>query len=132
MPKVHHQDSPISRCRFLEYLELANRLRDSADTRVVRIANAGSIASAFGTEKTKCAIGWKPPTAKSENGWNIAFAKSTKNESAAGAGDQRSPVTNAWPFGEGAAPGWGTLSTPLPTPGLAQGRTSDTKPRGMA
>jgi hypothetical protein len=29
---------------------------------------------------------------------------------------------------EGAAPGWGKLSTPLPRPGLAQGRTSDTKP----
>jgi hypothetical protein len=121
MPKVHHQDSPISRCRFLEYLELANRLRNSADTRVVRIANAGSIASAFGTEKTKCAIGWKPPTAKSENGWNIAFAKSTKNESAAGAGDQRSPVTNAWPFGEGSGAGLGDTLDAAPHAGLGPG-----------
>jgi hypothetical protein len=32
---------------------------------------------------------------------------------------------------EGAAPGWGKLSTPLPTPGLAQGRTSDTKPASI-
>jgi hypothetical protein len=31
--------------------------------------------------------------AKSESGWNIAFAKSTKSESNAGAGDQRSLVT---------------------------------------
>jgi hypothetical protein len=40
-------------------------------------------------------------------------------------------VTNAWPFGEGAAPGRGKLSTPLPTPGLAEGRTSDTKPASI-
>ena len=32
---------------------------------------------------------------------------------------------------EGAAPGWGKLSTPLPTPGLAQGRTSHTKPASI-
>ena len=93
MPKGHHQDSPISRSRSLEYLELASRLRNSTDTRGVRIANAGSIASAFGTEKTKCAIGCKPLMAKSENGSNIAFAKSTKSESTAGGGDKRTPVT---------------------------------------
>src|SRR5690348_2733735 len=93
MPKGHHQGSPISRSRSREYLELASRLRNSADTKGVRIANAGSIASALGTEKTKCAIGWKPRMAKSGDGWNIAFAKSTKSESAAGAGDRCSLVT---------------------------------------
>jgi hypothetical protein len=34
-------------------------------------------------------------------------------------------------IGEGAAPGWGKLSTPLPTRGLAQGRTSDAKPSSI-
>ena len=97
LPKVRHQDSPTSRSRSLEYLELASRLRNSADTKGARIANAGSIASALGTEKTKCAIGCKLLMAKSENGWNIAFAKSTKSESAAGTvedGDQ-TPVIGA-------------------------------------
>ena len=131
MPKVRHQDSPISRSRFLEYQELASRLRNTADTKGARTANAGSIASALGTEKTKCAIGCKPHMAKSENDWNIAFAKSTTSESTAGAGDQRSLVT-----GGGNAPGLrgrsgaglGETLGAAPHAGLAQGRTSDAKP----
>ncbi len=64
---------------------MASRLRNSVDTKGRRIANTGSIASALRTENTKCAIGWQPPMAKIENGWNIAFAKSTKSESTVGA-----------------------------------------------
>ena len=50
--------------------------------------------------------------AKIENGWNIAFAKSTKSASTVGAVKEETRVigvrrAKAWTFGEGAAPGWG-------------------------
>lgn len=57
------QGNPTFRFLSLEYLELASRLRNSADTKGRRIANTGSIASALRTENTKCAIGWQPPMA---------------------------------------------------------------------
>ena len=67
-------------------------LQKNADTAVETIGNGESIASALRTKNTKCAIGWQPPMAKIENGWNIAFAKSTKSESSAGAVNEETRV----------------------------------------
>ena len=76
----------------------------------------------------RVAADWRTPIERNtkEAGWIKAVAGFMPEAVPALLPTAQMPLTV-----EGAAPAWGKLSTPLPTPGLAQGRTSDTKPASI-